>query len=108
MHPILATTPTGYWLIGGWADDVQERVQGCPPRVWPGCGAQGAAGACRIGAGGGSVGTVLDSVRFQIAAVAVVLVAAAGVVGIGVRHRLLLGPDTVDCSRYKCVALTFD
>ncbi|CPW30530.1 polysaccharide deacetylase family protein [Mycobacteroides abscessus] len=54
------------------------------------------------------MGTVLDSVRFQIAAVAVVLVAAAGVVGIGVRHRLLLGPDTVDCSRYKCVALTFD
>lgn len=54
------------------------------------------------------MGAVLSSVRFQVAVVAVVLVAAAGVVGIGVRHRLLLGPDTVDCARYKCVALTFD
>ncbi|MDO3014883.1 MULTISPECIES: polysaccharide deacetylase family protein [Mycobacteriaceae] len=36
------------------------------------------------------------------------MLAAAGVVGIAVRHRLLLGPDTVDCARYKCVALTFD
>ncbi|ARQ62692.1 MULTISPECIES: polysaccharide deacetylase family protein [Mycobacteroides] len=54
------------------------------------------------------MGAVLSSLRFQVAVVAVVLVAAAGVVGIGVRHRLLLGPDTVDCARYKCVALTFD
>ncbi|NGX06091.1 polysaccharide deacetylase family protein [Mycobacteroides franklinii] len=54
------------------------------------------------------MGTVLRSVRFQIAVVAVVVLAAAGVVALGVRHRLLLGPDTVDCARYKCVALTFD
>ena len=54
------------------------------------------------------MGAVLRSVRFQMAVVLAVVLAAAGVVALGVRHRLLLGPDTVDCARYKCVALTFD
>lgn len=54
------------------------------------------------------MGAVLRSVRVQIAVVVAVVMAAATVMAVGVRHQLLLGPDTVDCARYKCVALTFD
>lgn len=47
-------------------------------------------------------------VRPQGAVLMVAVLIVGAVVAALVRHHRLLGPDTVDCVRYKCVALTFD
>ncbi len=61
------------------------------------CGkARGAAAACCSG------------LRWQLSVLAAAVVMVGGFVVAGARGQRGPGADEVDCSKYKCVALTFD